>query len=81
MYKRQVPKHVRLQHRLCQPEIRTIMQRFNIASVDQFPCISHRDPVARFIGLQPDDLCKISRRNKTSGDFEFYRRCVHDAGQ
>lgn len=76
-----VPKHERMCHHLQQKTIHDVMKQYNMSSPDEFACISHLDPVARFIGLQPDDVCKITRRNKTSGDFIFYRRCVHESMQ
>lgn len=76
-----VPRHERLIARVHAAEIKAIMERYNISSIYEFPCISNADPAGRFIGLQEHDICKITRSNKTSGDFVFYRRCVHEALQ
>ena len=76
-----VPKHERLIANVHTRDIRAVMNRYNISDITEFPCISHADPVGRFIGLQENDICRITRRNKTSGDFVFYRRCVHEAMQ
>jgi DNA-directed RNA polymerase subunit H (RpoH/RPB5) len=73
-----VPHHARLEPTFHTEEIRTIQKKYNVSSMAQFANISHLDPVARFIGLQENDLCKITRRNQTGGDFVYYRRCVHE---
>jgi DNA-directed RNA polymerase subunit H (RpoH/RPB5) len=43
----------------------------------QLPIIRfHEDPVARLLGLMPDDIVKITRPSPTAGDYILYRRCV-----
>jgi len=61
---------------LTEPEVDTIMKRYNIVSKTQFPNISRFDPVARVIGLRPDQVCEIIRPSKTSIESKYYRICT-----
>ena len=71
-----VPQHERLIGGIHVHEINRMQKRYSVADISELPCISHADPVARFIGLRPNDVCKITRRNQTSGVFTVYRRCT-----
>jgi DNA-directed RNA polymerase subunit H (RpoH/RPB5) len=43
----------------------------------QFPCIRfHEDPIARWLGLLPGDIIKITRPSPTAGTYVSYRVCV-----
>ncbi len=47
------------------------------AKKSQLPIIRfHEDPIARILGLMPDDIVKITRPSPTSGEYILYRRCV-----
>ena len=64
-------------HRIMdQEETNTIMQKYNITNIDQFPQISRFDPVARVICLRPNQLCHIIRPSKTAIEANYYRICV-----
>jgi DNA-directed RNA polymerase subunit H (RpoH/RPB5) len=67
-----VPKHIRL------PifEFEKIKDKFQIKSPEQLPHILQDDPVAKFIGLRPNELCKIIRPSLNAGIHEVYRYCV-----
>jgi len=73
-----VPHHKKLESDFHSSTIDFIMKKYNISQKEDFPLISHYDPIARFIGLKENDICQITRRNQTCGDFVYYRRCVHE---
>jgi DNA-directed RNA polymerase subunit H (RpoH/RPB5) len=57
-------------------EIKDIMEKHNIHSIDTFPDISRFDPVAIAIGMRPGQVCEIIRPSKTSVTGKYYRTCV-----
>jgi DNA-directed RNA polymerase subunit H (RpoH/RPB5) len=67
-----VPRH----KVLSDSEVETIMKKYNITSKSQFPNISRFDPVARAIGLRPEQVCHIIRPSKTSIESNYYRVCI-----
>jgi len=67
-----VPAHKVLQD----SEVETIMKKYNITSKFQFPNISRFDPVARVIGLRPEQVCHIIRPSKTAIESNYYRVCI-----
>jgi DNA-directed RNA polymerase subunit H (RpoH/RPB5) len=71
-------KHVLVpEHRvMVESEVKTIMKKYNITDVVQFPDISRFDPVARVIGLRPGQVCHIVRPSKTAIETDYYRICV-----
>lgn len=67
-----VPQH----RRLNQSEIEHICELYNVKGKHQFPAIKLHDPVGKFIGLYPGDVCEIIRDSKTNGTAVMYRHCV-----
>lgn len=61
---------------LMDPELETIMKRYNIVDKTKIPNISRFDPVARVIGLRPGQVCEILRPSKTSIISNYYRVCT-----
>ena len=57
-------------------DVKSVMVRYNITDVSQFPDISRFDPVAKAIGLRPGQVCRILRPSKTAINTEYYRYCV-----
>ena len=57
-------------------DVKSVMTRYNITDVSQFPDISRFDPVAKAIGLRPGQVCRILRPSKTAINTEYYRYCV-----
>jgi DNA-directed RNA polymerase subunit H (RpoH/RPB5) len=57
-------------------EVKSIMQKYNITHMTQFPDISRFDPVARVIGLRPGQVCHITRPSKISVTSDYYRICI-----
>ena len=65
------------EHRvLMDNEVDEVMKKYNITDKNQFPDISRFDPVARVIGLRPDQVCHIIRPSKTAIEADYYRICV-----
>lgn len=60
-----------------QEKEKDILKEFCARSKLQFPFIKfHADPVARFLGLIPGQLVKITRASQTAGEYVLYRVCV-----
>jgi DNA-directed RNA polymerase subunit H len=67
-----VPKHEKV------PQVEhEALQKNVYALKSQFPFIRfHEDPIARWIGLVPGDIVKITRPSPSSGETSIYRLCV-----
>lgn len=65
-----VPKHILLS----EAEMQEILVKYK-ATKDKMPKIAFHDPVARYLGMLPGDMCKIERRSETAGKTPFYRVC------
>ena len=61
---------------LSKEETASIMKKYNIDELSQFPEISRFDPVASVIGIKPTEICEIKRPSKTSINANYYRICV-----
>jgi DNA-directed RNA polymerase subunit H (RpoH/RPB5) len=57
-------------------EVASIMKKYNILDITQFPDISRFDPVAQVIGLRPGQVCEITRASKTAIESSYYRVCI-----
>ena len=60
---------------LSEEEIPPLKKKFNITDNRQFPEISRFDPVAKAIGMRPDNICEIIRPSKTAITTKYYRLC------
>lgn len=69
-----VPKHVKLN----ETEKEEFFNKYNIYKIERIPEISRFDPVAKVIGLQPNDVCKIIRPSRTSIHGIYYRTCINN---
>ena len=67
-----VPKH----RIMSDEEISTIMKKYNVLSLEQFPEINRFDPVAKLIGIKPKEVCEIKRPSKSAIESYYYRVCV-----
>jgi DNA-directed RNA polymerase I, II, and III subunit RPABC1 len=68
-------------HHVITPEERDILKKnYNISETFfELPRILKSDPIARFIGLRPNDICKIIRKPSYLHENEIcYRYCVSD---
>jgi DNA-directed RNA polymerase subunit H len=61
---------------LSKEETASVMKKYNIDELTQFPEISRFDPVASVIGIKPNEICEIKRPSKTSINANYYRICV-----
>lgn len=66
-----VPKH----EVLSKEEKESFMKKYNIKDNNSIPEIGRYDPVSIIIGLRPEQVCKITRPNKTSVESIYYRIC------
>ena len=48
---------------------------YKLSNRYQLPLIDRCDPVAKFIGMKPGTVCKITRPSETSGQYISYRCC------
>ncbi|CAI2380142.1 unnamed protein product [Moneuplotes crassus] len=60
---------------LTEEETEELLKEYEI-SVYQLPAISKADPIARFYGLDPKQVIKITRKNQVSGSYYTYRVCI-----
>lgn len=68
-----VPKHIKLN----ETQKQEFLDKYNIYKEDRIPEISRFDPVAKAIGLQPGEVCKIIRPSRTSIEGVYYRVCLN----
>lgn len=67
-----VPKH----KKMTEEEIKTFMEEMQVKSKNQLPLIQKQDIIARWLGLYPGDIVKITRYTETSGKYYYYRCCI-----
>jgi len=63
-----VPKHIIL----TPEEEKEVLEKYNTTR-GKFPKISKNDPVAKYYGMKPDQICKIIRRSPEVGESIYYR--------
>ena len=67
-----VPKHILLDTE----KEKEILEIYGIDSKRKLPYITKYDPIAKYIGMKPGNLCKIIRKSCTAGEYISYRYCV-----
>jgi DNA-directed RNA polymerase subunit H len=68
-----VPKH----EKISSEEVKHIMKELYVQSKAQFPIIRfHEDMQARWLGLVPGDVVKITRSSPSAGEYIVYRVCA-----
>lgn len=68
-----VPTHTKLN----ETQKQEFLTKYNIYKEDRIPEISRFDPVAKAIGLQPNEVCRIIRPSRTAIEGVYYRMCVN----
>ena len=63
-----VPKHIILS----EDEAKEVVEKYNTTK-NKFPKISKVDPVAKYYGMKPDQICKIIRKSPEVGESIYYR--------
>ena len=63
-----VPKHIILNDN----EEKEVIEKYNTTK-NKFPKISKVDPVAKYYGMKPDQICKIIRKSPEVGESIYYR--------
>lgn len=74
-----ITKHVLVPHHHViadEVEINDIVKRYNIKNRHQLPIILKTDPVARYFGMKPGQLARITRVSPSAGEYISYRCCV-----
>ena len=67
-----VPKHEKIE----EEEARKVMNELYLKAKKQLPIIRfHEDPQARWLGLLPEDVVKITRPSPMAGEYIVYRVC------
>lgn len=67
-----VPPHERLSDGAVQELLATYM----LPDKRALPSIQSSDPVAKYLGLRPGDVVKVTRPSASAGTTTFYRHCV-----
>ncbi len=68
-----VPRHEVISD---EAEISDIVKRYNLKGRHQLPLILRTDPVARYFGMKPGQLAKITRDSMAAAEYISYRCCV-----
>jgi DNA-directed RNA polymerase subunit H (RpoH/RPB5) len=74
-----ITKHVLVpKHEVITDEniIEEIVKSHNIRNRHHFPNILKTDPVAKYYGIKPGNLVKITRVSPSAGEYFIYRCCV-----
>ena len=66
-----VPKHIII----TSSDIEKLKSKYRLETKYQLPLISRDDPVAKFIGMRPGEVCRIERNSETAGVYHTYRCC------
>jgi DNA-directed RNA polymerase I, II, and III subunit RPABC1 len=67
-----VPKH----EKLTEDEVKQFMDQYMLKSKAHIPIIHKADVMARWLGIRPGDIVRITRYNETSGEYFYYRCCM-----
>lgn len=67
-----VPKHEVLTEEEYIEEVKSV---YNITSKSQLPGIKRSDAVAKYIGIRPEQVCRITRSSESTGIYTSYRIC------
>lgn len=68
-----VPKHEVITDK---KTIDDIVEMYKLKNKFQFPLILKNDPIAKYYGMKPGDLVKITRVSESAGQYVAYRCCL-----
>lgn len=68
-----VPKHTIVE----QNDQEAVLQRYNISDKSKLLIIVREDPIAKYIGLKPGQICKIEGKSYSSMNTVKHRLCVN----
>jgi len=73
-----ISKHVLVpKHELLSPLIKNELKEiYFLNKIEQLPTLLDRDPVAKWYGMKPGDICRITRENPNIGTSIIYRLVV-----
>lgn len=57
-------------------EINKLLEIYNLKNIKQLPCIKKTDPLAKFYGLNFNNIIRIIRPSSNSGYYISYRVCI-----
>ena len=63
-----VPKHILLNDE----EIQELLEKYS-TTIGKLPKILRTDPIAKYYGMKPNQVCKIIRKSPEVGDYPYYR--------
>lgn len=66
-----VPKHIIMNN----DDVRIMMKDYNIDNLKQLPETNRSDVQCKYIGLRPNQVCKIQYKNLTTGKSVKYKIC------
>jgi len=66
---------VPLHERMDDTEINELLDKYMLKNRNQLPVILRSDVMARYLGLKPGEVVRITRYNETSGKYFYYRVC------
>lgn len=67
-----VPQHEKMK----EAEVKELLEKYNIRGKAHLPVILKTDVMAKWLGLRPGDVVRITRYNDTSGLYYYYRCCM-----
>lgn len=70
---RLVPKHEVVSE---EDDILRVIKDYNVKNRSQLPIILRTDPVAKYFGMKPGQLAKITRISPSAGEYIVFRCCV-----
>ncbi len=71
-----VPKHIMLS----KDEANNVLIAYNAKKINM-PNIQKADPIAKYYGMKPNDICKIIRSSTLTAEVPFYRICIDTKSQ
>lgn len=67
-----VPKH----EVVPEEEIPNLLNQYSLKSKTQLPAILKTDPMAKFLGIKPGQILKITRVSPSAGEYSNFRCCT-----